>query len=554
LCARRYHGVVTLVCVPITVERVEDAIADAAQALEHGADLVEYRVDLLFETHQGDTLGTRIERVLDLVARSPGACVVACRPHWEGGEYHGEDADRIALIEALATGERPPSYIDIELATLDADASWRARVRSVVALSGDDAHKPRLICSAHDFEGRPSDLTRRVLAMYDEPACSVVKIAHRARTVRDNIELFDLLRGRRKPMIALAMGDTGLMSRVLAAKFGAFMTFTSLREGSETARGQPTLADLLGMYRFRSIGEHTKVVGVMGWPIAQSMSPLVHNAGFARIGFDGVYLPLPVEPSAEAFKATTHALLDYEPLTFHGASVTIPHKEHLVALATDDATLGCVPDPEIRAAGAANTLCVRDQDDEHEGRYLSLHNTDMIAIATLLVEALGPLQGNRVLIVGAGGAARSAAFGCVRRGAEVMIHNRTRDRAQTVVNDLNASGLAGRASVADSPTERADAYINATPIGMVGGPDPEGLAIPIRSLGSRSDRLVVLDTVYNPIETPMIRAAKEHGYHTIDGVRMFARQAKVQFELWTGVAAPKGLFSGLVRDALGGKG
>ena len=542
----------TLVCVPIMVEDPEEALRDAMLAREHGADLVELRVDLLFEDRdEHDALEARIDRVLDLVARSPAPCIVTCRPAWEGGEYAGIDADRVALVEALGKSETPPSYVDIEIATLDLDASLRARIRASVAGTTDETtDKPRLICSAHDFEGRPSTLTRTILAMHDEPACSVVKIAYRARSIRDNLELFDILRDRRKPTIALAMGRFGLMSRVLAPKFGAFLTFASLRDESATAPGQPTLDELLNLYRFRSIGPGTKVYGVMGWPIEHSMSPLVHNTGFGRIGFDGVYLPLPIEPSAESFKATTLALLDHQPLDFSGASVTIPHKTHLVQLASSDASLGCTLDPDIRAAGAANTLCVRDPDKDHDQPYVSLHNTDAIAVATLLVEALGPLQGNTVLIVGAGGAARSAAFGCAGRGAKVLIYNRTRERAQSIVDDLIAADLAGTLAVAETPAVHTDAYINATPVGMTGGPDPEGLPIPIPSLGSRSDRLVVLDMVYNPIETPLIREAKRHGYHTIDGVRMFARQAKVQFGLWTGAEAPTGLFGGLVRDAL----
>jgi len=541
----------TLVCVPIMVGTVDEALRDAALSAEHGADLVEFRVDLLFESRGArDSLGARTDRVLDLVARSPTPCIVTCRPDWEGGLYHGEDADRIALVEALGASETPPSYVDVELATLDRDASHRARIRAVVALSEDDAHKPRLICSAHDYHGRPEDLSRKILAMYDEPACSIVKVAYRARSVRDNLELFDLLNERRKPMIALTLGEFGLMSRVLAPKFGGFLTFASLREGSGTAPGQPTLDELLNLYRFRSIGRETGVLGVIGWPIGHTMSPLVHNTGFAEVGFDGVYLRLPVEPSAESFKATLHALLEHPTLGYMGGSVTIPHKEHLVDECEHDGSLACAPDPEIRAAGAANTLCVHALGAERPTRSVSVHNTDAIAVATLLVEALGPLSGQKIMVVGAGGVARAAAFACVRRGARVLMHNRTRARAERIAHDLNSAGFAGRVEVVDTPTERADAYINATPIGMIGGPDPEGSPIPVAELGSRSHMLVFLDTVYNPIETPMIRAAKDHGYQTIDGVRMFVRQAAVQFELWTGVAAPKGLFNRLVRGAL----
>ena len=120
----------------------------------------------------------------------------------------------------------------------------------------------------------------------------MIKIAWLARSLRDNLEAFELLRTRRKPMIALCMGRFGLMSRVLAPKFGGFLTFASLDGSSGTAPGQISISDMKKLYRWDALSPSTKVYGVVGSPIMHSMSPAIHNAGFEAVGFDGVYLPM----------------------------------------------------------------------------------------------------------------------------------------------------------------------------------------------------------------------------------------------------------------------
>ncbi|MFG0315256.1 MAG: type I 3-dehydroquinate dehydratase, partial [Phycisphaerales bacterium] len=284
----------TQICVPIMVEEHASAIRDATLAAEHGADLIEFRVDVFFEDKEDSTdlLQDRIDRVLGLVRASPLPCIVTCRPHWEGGEYHGDDDERVSLYEALGTSDHPPAYIDVELATYTRSANIRQKINlGVNHPKQQRAVSTRLILSAHNFEGRPSDLTRKILQMQDEPACAVVKIAYRARSIRDNLELFEILRDQTKPTIALGMGEFGIMSRILAPKFGGFLTFASLRDESTTAPGQITNEELINLYRFRAIKSTTKVYGIIGWPVKQSMSPLVHNAGFEHLGWDVVYVP-----------------------------------------------------------------------------------------------------------------------------------------------------------------------------------------------------------------------------------------------------------------------
>jgi len=556
----------TMICVPIMVEEANAALLDASLAQAKGAELVEFRVDLLFEQRDEESLEVRTARVLDLVKESPLPCIVTCRPHWEGGEYHGDDDERISLYEALGTSDHPPAYIDVELATYTRSANIRQKVNLAVDHPKQKRQvTTRLILSSHDFEGRPSDLTRKIIAMNDEPACSVVKIAYRARSIRDNLELFEILRDRQKPTIALGMGEFGTMSRILAPKFGGLLTFASLRSESTTAPGQPTIDELLNLYRFRSIKASTKVYGIIGWPITQSMSPLVHNAGFEAIGWDGVYVPMPIAAeqsddtgSAASLKATLTQLFDEENnFYFAGASVTIPHKEHAANLDLYGLNESC---DQVRRIGAANTVSQLWHDHgnpvdlRRDGFYLD--NTDASAIAQLLQGSIGELEKSKIVILGAGGAAKAAASVCARFGSNVYVANRTESRAQKLIDQLYENsddgyiGTVHTLPIEQVSTRMADAYINCTPVGMTGGPDPDGLSIPIPDMPNLAPETVFFDTVYNPIETPMLKAAKERGYRTIDGVQMFVKQAAAQFSIWTGQAAPEDLLDKLVREKL----
>ena len=535
----------TLVCVPITVESIDRALKDAALAKLRGADLVEFRIDSYFHGSTGSDAedGVVIKELQRLLAESPLPVVLTCRHASEGGDYDGDDADRVALLEKLtAACDTPPAYLDFELAAYQRSANIRQKINLCVTHPGQQRPgvTTRLILSLHDFEGRPADLERLLLAAYDEPACAVVKFAIRARSLRDNLDIFEITSGAPKPTIGLGMGEFGLMSRVLAPKFGGFLTFASLNDEAATAPGQPTLDELLHGYRFRSINPKTLVYGIIGWPVTQSMSPLIHNAGFAEVGHDGVYLPLPIaadekNPDATdaSFKATLASLADHGPLHFSGASITIPHKERLLGFA--QARGWSVLEACVRI-GAANTISGAPDAP-------SLANTDAMAIQALLHEA--GITGGRVGVVGAGGVARAAVAGALELGAEVRITNRNHARAEAL-----ASSFENASAVSVKELGACNALINCTPVGMTGGPEPDALAIPLDDLPSIEPKTVIFDTVYNPVETPLIRAARARGLTVIDGAQMFVRQAAHQFELWTGQAAPKELFDRLVRERL----
>jgi len=514
-----------MLCVSIMVESVERAFADAARAAERGADLVEYRLDTFIEAG-GD--------VRELVTRSPLPCVVTCRPAWEGGAYEGDEAMRLAVLRtAAATGT---ARIDLE---------WQTMQRGDVGEMDST-----LICSSHDFDTRPADLQRRLQAMAGCERCAIVKLAWRARSLRDNLEAFELLRERPKPMIALCMGEFGLPSRVLAKKFGGFLTFAGLEDDALTAPGQVGVDTMKRLYRWDHLREDTRVYGVIGWPVGHSLSPHIMNAGFDATDYNGVYLPMPIPPEYEHFKATVGSWLDFQPLHFRGASVTIPHKQNLLRFVAER---GGEIEPLARRIGAANTLEVRDDGS------LYACNTDYAAALDAVCDALGiareQLAGQRVGVIGAGGAARAVVAAFAHYGATIVIYNRTIDKAQRLAGEFarpHSVGTDAGGKIVAAPLDNlgkccCDILINCTPIGM----HPDVDATPVTGWPERlGPGAVVFDTIYNPEQTRLLREAAAAGAATISGVEMFVRQGAAQFERWTGETAPTDVFQRIVREHL----
>lgn len=208
-------------------------------------------------------------------------CIVTYRPHWEGGQFRGSEARRLAALKYAASLGAP--FVDVEL--------------KAAALffggAGDIADACHVILSSHDYERTASEA--ELLALADrmwEAGADVVKIAQTARDVTDALAVLALLRRRKGPTIALAMGERGVITRILAPKYGGFLTFGALGAGRESAPGQPTLAQLRTLYRLPHMGARTKVFGIVGNPVAQSKSPIIHNASFQMVSLMHCAVPV----------------------------------------------------------------------------------------------------------------------------------------------------------------------------------------------------------------------------------------------------------------------
>lgn len=540
----------THLAVAIMVHEPEAALASAVRAAEQGADLVEFRID-----HVADD----VDGVLDLVERAPLPCIVTCRLVSEGGFYDGDEQTRISLLERIGLCPRAPAYIDVELAAYQRSANLRQKIGLVV--DHPDQVRPTttgLVLSSHDFTGRPADLYQRIESMAAAPACRVIKVVWQARSLRDNLEAFEILLARHKPTIALCMGEAGLPSRVLARKFGALLTFAAVAQGKGTAAGQLTVQELKSSYRWDAITADTTVYGVIGDPVSHSMSPAIHNAGFDATGYDGVYLPLPIPADYVHFKATVGTWLDMGALHFRGASVTLPHKANLLRFVRES---GGRVEPLADRIGAANTLAVGS-----DGR-LEAANTDYAAALDAVCARLGgdraSLRGRRVAVIGAGGAARAVVAGFAQCGATVVVYNRTHGRAEELAAHFRQADPDPQQPIAPGKVMAArleklcdsccEIYVNCTSVGMHPNTDasPFGTAAGATGWGSNT---IVFDTIYNPIETRLLRQARAAGCQVISGLEMFVRQAAAQFTMWTGLEAPVEVFRRVVVERLDGEG
>ena len=455
-----------------------------------GADFLEIRVD---------GIGTEecIEQLPSLLKASPLPTVLTCRSVEEGGMFEGEEEERFEIYQAALQSDSPPKYIDIEHETL---------TRHPLLLDSVKTETTGIILSWHDMKSRPPDLLQRASAMQDIPNVDIVKMVWRARSIRDNIEAFELLRARQQPMIAMCMGEYGIMSRVLAPKFGGFATYASIEGRKPTASGQPTVQELRSGYGFDSIDSNTKVYGVIGDNVMHSASPAFHNAAFQAANENAVYLPMFISNGWEHLKASIRELQEYKSLHFSGASVTIPHKEEMMKLAT-----AC--DEISKNVGATNTITV-----QHNSIYAN--NTDVPALRTLCKDA------SRVLILGGGGVARAAIVAVKTAGGEACIATRRCEQAITLAKEFSCE-------VANENTENIDTVINCTPIGMKGGNDPDGN--PLLTLApwlTLDSSIRVIDTVYKPAITPLLAKAKTADCPIVRGEEMFRLQANAQQHLW----------------------
>ena len=455
-----------------------------------------------------------------LVDNAPLPLIVTCRPTWEGGNCELPEEQRVTLF--TDTSLHNAAYVDIELEAY----------KGIPEAQKSSIERP-IILSSHDFKTRPERLTNIFLEL-SQRRNQVAKIVWMARSIRDNIEAFEILQSRQKPTIALCMGEAGLISRVLAKKFGAFLTFASLRDESATAPGQVTIHDMKRLYRWDAIGPKTKVFGVVACPVKHSMSPAIHNASFDATGYDGVYLPMLVQPEYEAFKAFMESFLTFEALDLTGLSITIPHKENALRYLKEKTA---EIEPLAERIGAVNTIII----DRSSGALkLAGRNTDYAAILDAITEKMnirrGDLSNYRVAVIGAGGTGRTAVAALAACGATVVVYNRTRERADALASEFNGhTGKVVSASMDKLCDSCCHIFINTTSIGMHPHVDasPFGDKIP-----QFTPETVVFDAVYNPIRTKLLVQAEEAGAQTIGGIEMFIRQAAAQFHTWTGLPTP----------------
>ena len=478
------------VCVAV-ISSDPNQMAEKAELLVRDNSFLEFRLDYLSKP------GLALPRIKRFLESHPGTVVIAtCRRVANGGKFRGSIASQLDLLnKAAAAGCQ---LVDVELQTaskVKPEQLQKLRTRAA------------LILSFHDFRAtKKLDETLEKMLAY--PA-DFYKIVSTATTLSDNVTMIKFLarEGDRHSPVGMCMGEQGIISRVLGVRAGSVFTFASAIAGEETAPGQVTAQELRNVYRIDQVDVATRVYGVAGDPISHSLSPTIMNAAFRRENVNAVFLAL----HAKTLKDLLNCVRE---IPIHGISVTMPYKEAILPYLDNT-------DAHTTKIGACNTV-VRAQDGKLYG-----FNTDAAGIVRPLERRLNTLEGARILVIGAGGAARAAVFGLKERGSEVYILNRTAAPAKKLAHQARARIV----KRADLKKLAFDVIINATPVGMGNTKD-----CPLKD--DEIQAKVVFDMVYDPVETRLVKLAKARGAQVIPGIEMFVHQAARQFEIWTGKPAP----------------
>ncbi len=489
-----------MICVSIGRGRHQQMIAEHKKLAEDGVQLVELRLDYI----------RRQVNVKRLLYDHPCPAIVTCRRESDGGQWKDSEESRIMLLRtAIAEGV---DFVDLE-----------ADVAGNVPRFG----KTKRIISYHDFVKTPVDLEalHQKLCKLDP---DIIKIATMANNPHDNVRMLKLVASSETPTVGICMGEMGIPSRVLAGKYGAPFTFATYHQERTMAPGQLSNVAMRDIYNYDKIDADTELYGVIGDPIAHSLSPVIHNASFQALGQNKVYLPFRV--SAEGLD---QFMDDARSLGVRGLSVTIPHKEGVLSHCTKI-------DGAVKGIGAANTLII--QGDEILG-----YNTDYRAAMSCLDACIGanrksPLAGHTAMVLGSGGVARAVAFGLIRRGADVVITSRTEGRAEQLAAELKCRSVAWK----NRHKLKVEVLVNGTPVGM----HPNVNETPFDGHYLRPNT-VVFDTVYNPEQTLLFKEAQQRRCQVVSGLEMFIGQAALQVRYFADADPPVDVMRESLKRAIG---
>lgn len=486
------------ICAVVAASTASEMFRQVRVALR-STPTVELRLDWLKTDAERVRLLSRLSKPV-----SRGATFVAtCRRKEGGGKFAGDIARQLDWLNQAR--EAGCQWCDVEMETFRELPEGFLRSYPV---------PPRILLSIHDFERMPKLPKKIVVSRHGQ--VDAVKIAARAKSIVDSVRLLKVA-CRSRNLVVVPMGDVGLPARLLALREGSELAYAPVAEA--TAPGQVSLSEMMRLYRSHLLTRGTRVYGLVGDPIGHSLSPLLHNTGFAMRRVNAVYLPFLVPQLGDFLKAVPD-------FGIQGFSVTIPHKQAILKHLKE-----C--EPLAAEIGAVNTVVVR-----RDGSLYGC-NTDYLGVLRALERKMR-IQDSRVLIFGAGGAARGAAFALARAGAIVSIcarrENAAKQLARAVGGEAVPRGALGRQSF--------DAILNATPVGMH---PHEGISpLSVHELQCR----IVMDLVYRPERTKLLEIAAHKGIAAVSGVNMFLTQGFAQWEIWTGKRAPEAAMRRAVLAAL----
>jgi 3-dehydroquinate dehydratase/shikimate dehydrogenase len=460
---------------------------------------VELRLDWLKSDHERDEFLKWLKRTKPKRA----TFLATCRRRLGGGEFSGDaGAELYWLMRAREAGCQ---WCDLEVETLEELPGKSVRGFAV---------PENVLLSIHDFQRTP-----RLPGLGRLPSRSgadAIKIAAMSRSIADSARLLRVAQ-KSEQVVAVPMGEVGLAARILALREGSALAYAPV--GTATAPGQIGMRELKELYRAHTLTKSSKVFAVIGDPIGHSLSPLLHNTGYIAKKMDAVFVPFLVKRLDDFLKAVAD-------FGISGFSVTIPHKRTILRHLDACEELA-------EHIGAVNTVTVG------KNGALRGSNTDYVG-ALRALEGKMRLRGRRVLIFGAGGSARAVAFAVARAGGEVSICARRERAARELARAVNGEVVAPKSL----RKTMFDVIVNATPVGMY----PQEGVSPLAA-GELNCRLV-MDIIYRPMQTKLLKIAAARGLQTVSGVDMFLAQGMAQWELWAGKPAPESAMRRAVISAL----
>lgn len=488
------------ICIALGLPDLTRLLEHARREAESGETFLEFRLDYLDSPERG------AEAIRGFLEQFPECTILAtCRRHQNHGKFNGSIEEQLRILDIAINAGAQAVDLEIETAELVAEKLSPFRGRALIVIS------------YHNFEATPP--LEPILSRLTAIPADGYKLVTTARKPTDYGRILTLAKAHpRTPLIVLAMGELGFPTRVLSAAFGGMYTYAAPMLVQGTAAGQVSARQLRHLYRVEKFAKVPRIYGVIADPVRHSISPAVHNRAFQARRMDAVYLPLLVSPAQ---------LRDFfslaEKLPIAGFSVTIPHKQKIIRYLD-------IVEPLARRIGAVNTVWRKG------GKWRGT-NTDAAGVTVPLARHLR-LTNASVLIAGNGGAARGAAFALADAGAHVSIVGRNPDRVRALAKVCGAEALTREQAEA----RHFDAAVHATPLGMFPHVN--------ESFFNSIPAGIVLDMVYNPLETLLIQRAREQGKTVIPGIEMFIEQAVRQFEIWTGESAPRPLMEKAALEAL----
>ena len=519
-----------MICIPVTAKSNKEALREIKRIC-YLADFIELRMDLIVDGNLDDLIGTirgAAESVKIIVTcRKKGELLLTSELSPSRSIKETSKSKKMDLLKNAI--DLKADFIDIELTE---GKALIGDLREHCARQGDVTG---MIISYHDIKKTPSVAKLREIFHQSVKNCpAVVKIVTFAKKAEDNLKVLSMIPYAQKhsqKIIAMCMGDEGRISRAVAPLLGAYLSFATLDSGAQSAPGQLTVRDMRQVDNLiqgnrsnkstsaLSTGQDLQNYVLLGNPVAQSLSPLMHKTALKQMGIDGDY-------RAFCVSDIESALFGIRGLNISGASITIPHKVSVMGYL--DEIHG-----DALNIGAVNTIA------NNNGR-LTGYNTDWVGLQ-LMIRELMPVKGQTFVILGAGGTARAAAYGIIKGGGLPIIVNRTITKGKALSNKFKCPFYPH----ADLGKLNADCLINTTPVGMY----PHIDQTPVEaSLLARYK--FVMDVIYNPLKTRLLLDAEKQGCQVVSGLDMFVHQGAEQLKLWTGIEPPRALMKKVVTERL----